>query len=66
MTSGGARPGAGRKVGYRKPDAMTHFIAVRLNDTHLVAARELGEGNVSLGVRRALDAYIEAANEQAH
>jgi hypothetical protein len=45
---------------------MTHLIAVRLNDTHLAAARELGEGNVSLGVRRALDAYLEATSEQTH
>ena len=51
---GGARPGAGRKPGYRKPDARRNMVNVRLSDAELMLALQLGEGNASEGIRRAL------------
>lgn len=60
MTHGGPREGAGRKPGYRKPDARRQGVYVRLSEEELAAAKRLGFGNASEGVRRALQ---EATNE---
>ncbi|MBP6734411.1 MAG: GIY-YIG nuclease family protein [Chromatiaceae bacterium] len=52
---GGARPGAGRKPGPH-PDA-AHRIRrlVMLNDVEVEMAKNLGGGNISKGVRNALE-----------
>ena len=47
---GGARKGSGRK-----PTGMKR-INVLIADSHISKAKKIGEGNVSLGVRKALDA----------
>jgi hypothetical protein len=47
---GGRRPGAGRKPG-TEPRRRRN---VTLTDTDIKRARELGDGNVSLGISRAL------------
>lgn len=54
MTAGGPRPGAGRKVGYRKEGAARELIAVRLTAEERAIAERLGSGNASEGIRRAL------------
>ena len=51
---GGARPGAGRKLGYVKPGAKRAMIVVKVTTDEKDFARKLGEGNASEGVRRAL------------
>jgi hypothetical protein len=51
-TRGGARKGAGRK-----PSGMQR-INVLIADSHIDKARRIGEGNVSLGVRKALDKVL--------
>lgn len=51
FTRGGRRKGAGRKPQGDKP---MHRINVMLGDEHLQRARWIGEGNISLGIRRAL------------
>ena len=53
-THGGARPGAGRKLGYRSPDAKRVMIVVKVTADEKEFARQLGNGNASEGVRRAL------------
>jgi hypothetical protein len=46
---GGARPGAGRKaLGFKR-------INIMVADTHISKAKRIGNDNISLGVRRALD-----------
>jgi hypothetical protein len=55
-THGGARPGAGRKTGYRKPSARRVNVNVRLDAAELARAKALGDGNASEGIRRALKA----------
>jgi hypothetical protein len=52
---GGARPGAGRKPGWRKPNT-AHRVRrmIMLSDEELNQARALGQGNISAGVRLAL------------
>ena len=45
---GGTRPGAGR------PKVEGRFMQLRLSEQEIERARVLGDGNVSLGVRRAL------------
>lgn len=54
MARGGARPGAGRKAKDR-PDVplLTYSFTVRLTD--LGVLNRLGEGNLSLGLRRLID-----------
>ena len=49
-TRGGARKGSGRK-----PTGMKR-INILIADFHISKAKKIGEGNVSLGVRKALDA----------
>jgi hypothetical protein len=51
---GGARPGAGRKPGYRKPGPVLHNYACRLDPDERALALELGDGNFTKGVRTAL------------
>jgi hypothetical protein len=50
---GGARKGAGPK-----PDPAgkrSNLVALRLNDTQYATAERLGKGNLSAGIRAALD-----------
>ena len=53
--TGGPRPGAGRKAGYRKEHAARELIAVRLTAEQRRIAEALGDGNASAGIRAALD-----------
>ena len=53
-THGGARPGAGRKLGYEKPGAKRALLVCKVTADEKDFARQLGNGNVSEGVRRAL------------
>jgi hypothetical protein len=51
-THGGKRQGAGRPT---EDDAQgLKRVIVMLNDHHVQAAKKIGGGNVSLGIRRAL------------
>jgi len=51
---GGAREGAGRsRVEGTKPK----MKSVKLSEEHWELAREIGNGNMAEGLRRALDAY---------
>jgi hypothetical protein len=46
---GGARPGAGRKpLGFKR-------INIMVSDNHIDKAKRIGNQNISLGVRKALD-----------
>ncbi len=46
---GGARKGAGRKsLGFKR-------INIMVADSHIDKAKRIGQDNISLGVRRALD-----------
>lgn len=54
MTHGGSRPGAGRKPGYRKPDAKRRAVCLRLTEEEYALAVRLGSGNASAGLRTAL------------
>lgn len=51
---GGPRPGAGRKPGWRKPDGRNLVMMIKINANERAMAQTLGDGNASLGVRRAL------------
>ena len=54
-THGGARPGAGRKPGYRVPGAKHRKLRpILLSDEELALAQDIGAGNASYGVRRAI------------
>ena len=53
-THGGAREGAGRKPGWRKPGAKRIIVNVKLSEAERDLAVELGAGNASAGIRRAL------------
>lgn len=53
-THGGARAGAGRKLGYQKPEAKRELLVVKVTADEKDLARKLGDGNASEGVRRAL------------
>lgn len=56
---GGARPGAGRPSGWRKPEEeRVREIAVQLREAQIDHARSLGEGNLSAGIRLLVDASI--------
>ena len=53
FTHGGKREGAGRPT---EDDAHgLKRVIVMLNDRHLEMAKKRGDGNVSLGIRRALE-----------
>lgn len=53
-THGGARPGAGRpKIEGEKPI----MKSVKLSRAHWERAKEIGKGNMALGLRKALDSY---------
>ena len=53
---GGPRKGAGRhKVEGTKPE----MKSVKLSREHWYKAREIGEGNMAEGIRRALNAFVE-------
>lgn len=51
---GGAREGAGRSV---VPGTKPEMKSVKLSREHWEKAREIGNGNMALGLRRALDAF---------
>jgi hypothetical protein len=54
---GGYRSGSGRKPGFKLAGAAHRTRRViLLNDAEHQWARELGDGNISLGIRRALAA----------
>ena len=54
-THGGSRPGAGRPVGSTSHRAKHRKLRpILLSDEEADMARKLGEGNTSLGVRRAI------------
>jgi hypothetical protein len=57
-TRGGARKGAGRKPGYRKPNAKRNQVNVRLTDAQMAAVNRLGNGNASAGLRALVDRAI--------
>lgn len=59
---GGFRPGAGRKPSGR--DDIKKVIAVSLAPEDIERARELGHGNISAGIRRALAEYHLAVYKQ--
>ncbi len=50
---GGARPGAGRPTADNAKDLVSLTVYVRQSD--ITKAEKLGEGNKSLGIRRALN-----------
>lgn len=56
---GGVRPGAGRPA----LDGATNLrlINITLGAEHIATAKELGKGNISLGIRRALAFYARTA-----
>ncbi len=59
-TRGGPRPNAGRPTageGKRRPQSVTLSVEQREK------ALRVGEGSISEGVRRALDAYVEPARQ---
>jgi hypothetical protein len=62
---GGARPGAGRKPGYRKPGPVLSNYACRLDPDERALALELGGGNFSQGVRTALQMVAWTGVNQA-
>lgn len=49
---GGRRPGSGRPS---VSEGTTHHGGVRLTPQHVETARRLGDGNLSAGIRKALD-----------
>lgn len=54
-THGGARLGAGRKAGYKDPGAKNRSRRlVMLSEVEASLARQIGAGNLSYGIRRAL------------
>lgn len=60
------------KAGHRKPGGgrppidpsgeRTRPIQVHLTETHIEQARTIGQGNVSAGIRKALDVYQKDKN----
>lgn len=54
LNHGGQRTNAGRKTGWRKPNTRTIMTMIKVNATERALAQTLGDGNASLGVRRAL------------
>jgi len=53
-THGGAREGAGRKPGWRKPGAKRIIVNVKLSEAERDLVLRLGEGNANEGIRKAL------------
>lgn len=51
---GGLRPGSGRKPGWRKPNKRDQVLLFKVTDAERAMALAIGDGNASLGVRRAL------------
>jgi hypothetical protein len=62
---GGPRAGAGRKPGWRKPNKRTRIMLVKVSDTEHGMALTVGDGNASLGVRRALYRATQQDEQQA-
>lgn len=54
---GGARPGAGRHTADGARGVSNYQIM--LMPRHVTQAKILGDGNISLGIRRAIDAYFD-------
>lgn len=54
---GGARPGAGRHTADGARGVSNYQIM--LLPRHVTQAKILGDGNISLGIRRAIDAYFD-------
>jgi len=61
-THGGARAGAGRKVLYNEKMLK---ITISLPHAHVDALCTLGDGNVSLGVRRLLENYLPSFKQRS-
>ena len=57
-TNGGARPGSGPKP--KRPEDKTVSVSVTLLPAQIEKARRLGDGNISKGLRVALDAHRAA------
>ena len=51
---GGARQGAGRPK--KRVDQLT--VGVKLNNIQTLSLRELGDGDIQLGVQRLIDKYL--------
>ena len=62
---GGAREGAGRKPGYRKPEALRRSESVhcRMTKAERQCAEEIGGGSAAKGLRLAL-AFCEMCGER--
>jgi hypothetical protein len=59
MTAGGPRPGAGRKIGTFKDGEKKLPVQIKLEPSLKAMAFSIGDGNISLGIRRALLAWKE-------
>lgn len=53
---GGARPGAGRPRGSKGQGPARKPILIKLTEAEVTRARELGDGNLTEGIRRGLSA----------
>lgn len=62
MTAGGKRPGAGRPAGTTTDDPKSEQVNVRLTPAQLIAAKRIGNGNASEGLRIALAAWPGGRN----
>ena len=62
MNSGGKRNGAGRPVGWRKPEAerRSESVQCRMTRAERDKAEMIGEGSAAKGLRMALSAYDSA------
>lgn len=54
---GGKRAGAGRPLGSTKPATTVQLVAVRLADAERLKAADIGQGNISAGIRLAIKSY---------
>lgn len=64
MTAGGRRKGAGRPVGSTR-DKRAILLNVRVTPSQRAKAKRIGGGNASGGLRRALEAFVEAGEADA-
>ena len=61
MTNGGARPGSGPKP--KPPEDRLVSVSVTMKPAQVKKARTLGKGNLSKGLRRAVDELRAYENE---
>jgi hypothetical protein len=61
MPRGGARPGAGRKAKDQPTEALLSY-SLRLRRSDVGVLNQLGQGNLSLGLRRLVDQHRARAN----